>query len=333
MFHVKHFRKGRAIVSRETLIRGEGDDLPNEPRKKRRRWLWLPVWLIALLLTVCLLEGSVVRLEVSEVFLDDLPPAFDGLRIVYLSDLHLHTLNPLRRTLGMMEKLGEIRPDLILLGGDYCNYDPIMSLQAGSRENAFLCEAQLRDEFFADLSEIHPTYGIYAVAGEQDNLLAERTGSSLERAASLGGVTVLRDDAVELERDGQTLIVAGVDDWRTGSQDVTSLSQALRSDDCVILLSHDPDAVPSLRAERASDGGEWIDLALCGHLMGGQICLFGRALINPSIYADRYLSGWYREGQTRMLITRGVGSNPLPLRLGSPPQVHLITLRARSGAM
>ena len=71
------------------------------------------------MLAVCLIEGSIVRLEVSEVILSDLPEAFDGLRIVYLSDLRLHTLNPTRRTLEMLEQLAEIQPDLILLGGDY----------------------------------------------------------------------------------------------------------------------------------------------------------------------------------------------------------------------
>ena len=279
------------------------------------------------MLAVCLIEGSIVRLEVSEVILIDLPEAFDGLRVVYLSDLRLHTLNPTRRTLEMLEQLAEIQPDLILLGGDYDTYDPLMSLQTGSREEGFLREAQQRDEFFAGLAEIRPTYGVYAVAGDQDNLLDSRVDGSLERAAGLGGVTVLRDDAVRLEKDGQALIVAGVDDWKTGRQDVATLAETMSAADCVILLSHNPDAIPALRTQRTPDGGEWIDLALCGHLMGGQVRLFGRPLINPSIYADRYDCGWYREGQTKLLITRGVGSNPLPLRLGSTPQVHLLTLR------
>lgn len=280
------------------------------------------------MLIVCAVQGAIVRLEITEVTLDDLPEAFDGLRIVYLSDLRLHTLNPTRRTLRMLEQLGKLEPDLILLGGDYNTYHPIMALQTGSRENGFLREAQQRDEFFAGLAAIQATYGVYAVAGDQDNLLDSRTGGTLERAAGLGNVTVLRDDAVRLQKDGQTLILAGVDDWKTGRQDVTTLAETMSGADCVILLSHEPDAIPALRAQRAPDGDEWIDLALCGHLMGGQIRLFGKALINPSIYADRYLDGWYREGETTMLITRGVGSNPLPLRLGSTPQVHLLTLRA-----
>lgn len=226
-----------------------------------------------------------------------------------------------------MHQLAEIEPDLILLGGDYNNYDPLMSLRAGSREGGFLLEAEQRDEFFAGLEELHPTYGIYAVAGDQDNLLDERVDSSLERAASLGGVTVLRDDAIRLEKDGQTLIIAGTDDWKTGRQDVTTLAQTLREEDCVILLSHEPDTIPTLQTQPAVGGGEWIDLALCGHLMGGQIQLFGRPLINPSVYAEKYLEGWLLEGSTKLLITRGVGGNPMVPRLGSTPQVHLITLR------
>lgn len=301
--------------------------LAQEPKRKKRIWLHLLAWALLLTMIVSLIESSIVRLEISEVRLRDLPEAFDGIRIVYLSDLHLHTLNPTGRTLEMMQQLAEIEPDLILLGGDYNNYDPLMSLRAGSREGGFLLEAEQRDEFFAGLEELHPTYGIYAVAGDQDNLLDERVDSSLERAASLGGVTVLRDDAIRLEKDGQTLIIAGTDDWKTGRQDVTTLAQTLRAEDCVILLSHEPDAIPTLQTQPAVGGGEWIDLALCGHLMGGQIQLFGRPLINPSVYAEKYLEGWLLEGSAKLLITRGVGGNPMVPRLGSTPQVHLITLR------
>jgi predicted MPP superfamily phosphohydrolase len=65
---------------------------------------------------------------------------------------------------------------------------------------------------------------------------------------------------------------------------------------------------------------------LCGHTRGGQIAPFGRSLFSGSIYGDRYLRGWYEDGGSMLLVSNGVGGWMLPLRLGAPPQAHLITL-------
>ena len=283
--------------------------------------------LLILFLCWSAVEASMVRLEITEVTLPDLPEAFDGLRVVFLSDLHIGALSPVSKAEDLAAQLRTLKPDLILLGGDYADFDPFLQMRS-SREEALIAQAERRDQFFASLAGIETTLGIYAVAGERDNQLDSRSGVSLEQAARLGGVTVLRDDAVELTRNGQKLVIAGVDDWKTGSQDVRALPEALSSRDCVVLISHNPDALPPLSTREGADGGAWIDLALTGHLLGGRMTLFGHsALYNPSIYQDRFLAGWYREGDAPMLISRGVGTPILPLRFFCPPQIHLITLR------
>ena len=284
--------------------------------------------LLCAFLVWCAVDASIVRLEVTDVTLADLPSAFDGLRVVFVSDLHIGAFNSVNRVTDLMRQLSVLEPDLILLGGDYADYDPLL-LTRGSRQDSYIGQAERRDRFFGELAELpQPPLGIYAVAGERDNLLDERSGVSLEQAARLGGVTVLRDDAVELKRDGQTLVVAGVDDWKTGAQDVHALPETLSSEQCVLLVSHNPDALPALTTARRSGGRSWVDLALTGHLLGGRMKFFGHSLTNPSIYASRYLSGWYREAGAYLLISRGLGTPGLPLRFFSGPQVHLIILHA-----
>jgi hypothetical protein len=68
------------------------------------------------------------------------------------------------------------------------------------------------------------------------------------------------------------------------------------------------------------------DLTLSGHTHGGQIALFGHGFFSSSIYGDRYRSGWYEDHGALMLVSNGLGGLFAPLRLGAPPQAHLITL-------
>ena len=73
--------------------------------------------------------------------------------------------------------------------------------------------------------------------------------------------------------------------------------------------------------------GPFYQLALCGHTHGGQVALLGHSLHSSSDLGDRYRSGWYREAGAEIMVSNGVGTPVLPVRLGAPPQYHLITLR------
>jgi predicted MPP superfamily phosphohydrolase len=122
------------------------------------------------------------------------------------------------------------------------------------------------------------------------------------------------------------LVVSGLDDWRAGEQEIEKIASAVRGSDFVILLSHNPDALPSVISQPSADGQPWADLVLSGHTHGGQIAPFGHGLVSASIYGKRYLSGWYEDGNSMLLVSNGVGDYILPLRLGASPQAHLITL-------
>lgn len=287
----------------------------------------------ALLLAVMTVWGSVVALECTDLPLRDLPSAFDGVKIVYISDVHLTTLNSLSKVKSLFRRLEKLKPDLLLLGGDYTGNDLIrLASTIGDAAAYDAAMVDLRDLFFLSLAEFGAPLGKFAVAGDMDNLLERSAGTSLEDAAALGGVTLLRDEAARVVKDGQTLTIVGVDDWRTGLQDARTPAAGLAADDCVIVLSHTPEALPQLNGQIALGGGLWMDAALTGHTLGGQIKLGDRELFNPLSSDERYLSGWHMENSTKTLISTGLSGATFTFRLGCTAQVHLIALRTQTAA-
>lgn len=284
-----------------------------------------------LMLAVMTVWGSFVTVECAELPLRDLPAAFDGVKIVYISDIHLTTFNSLSKVKALFSQLERLQPDLLLLGGDYTGNDLVKMISTIGDETAYDAEmTDMRDLFFLSLNTFEAPLGKFAVAGDMDNLLERSAGTTLEDAATLGSVTLLRDAAVQIVKDGATLTIVGVDDWRTGLQDVRTPVAGLSADDCVIVLSHTPEALPQLNGQIAQGGGLWMDAALTGHTLGGQIKLGDRELFNPLSSDDRYLSGWHMENSTKTLISTGLSGATLTFRLGSTAQVHLITLRTQS---
>ena len=186
-------------------------------------------------------------------------------------------------------------------------------------------ETELRDLFFLHLSDFHPPLGKYGIAGESDNLLERNSGSSLAESMRLGGVKLLRNESVTLWRNNESIVLIGVDDWSTGMQDTRTPASLASSKDCVILLCHNPEAIPLLNNQPAADG-IWMDAALSGHTHGGTIRLFEYGLFCPKSNEDRFTPGWHTENSAKVLISNGVSSSFLPARLGADVQAHLITL-------
>lgn len=281
----------------------------------------------AVLTAYMLFEGSVVRLRSAELPIRSLPSPFIGTKVLYLSDPHINTLNSVDKVNALMDELMRLNPDLLLLGGDYTSFDPFMRITAALTGNpdAYAVETEMRDLFFLNLSEYDPPLGKFGIAGESDNLLERNAGTSLRDAMSLGGVRLLRDEAATITKDGESIKLVGVDDWTTGTQDKRKAASLVSAEDCVILLCHNPEAIPALNNQPAADG-VWIDAALTGHTHGGGVRLFGYGLFSQLSNIPRYSTGWHLENTAKVLISGGVGNDLLPMRLGAEPQAHLLTL-------
>lgn len=270
-----------------------------------------------------LAEAKIVHLQYTQLPLKDLPQALDGVTVLFISDFHMESERDARQTLDLMNRLAELRPDVLALGGDYSEIGLMDKLSAGG--NAAKLEQMegqrriWRQIFFEGLREFPATLKI-GVAGERDGAV-----QPLSEDMALGEIRLLTNEAVSLKRDGEKLWFIGMEEWSQGDQQYRALAEQMDSQDCVICVGHNPDALPALNNQK---GKPWLDAMFSGHTHGGQITLFGgRALVNPSMYGERFLGGWHLENRTRLLVSNGLGTPLLPIRFFAPPQAHFITLK------
>lgn len=295
---------------------------PEKPHKPRRRaGKLLPAFLIAALLACLLgwmsLQAHLTHLRRAEVYLPDLPAAFDGTTLLYLSDLNIRSAADARACTRLMRKLAQAQPDILLLGGDY-SAPGLMDIINGRSGDAQTEVAS----FIRSLSGFPAPLGRFAVAGEHDS-----GNTLLEPALADAGIRLLSDDCVVLEKDGAKLYLAGLSDVSLNHPPYKQIAGHFSGDECVLVAVHSPAAYVDVRINEAKKGGAWADLVLAGHTLGGQIKLFDQPIANLSPEVSRCLAGWYYLDDLPMLVSQGVGCEGAMLRLDSQSEAWLLTLR------
>jgi predicted MPP superfamily phosphohydrolase len=241
------------------------------------------------------------------------PAAFDGTRLALVTDIHHGPYYSREQVAGLVRLVDDLAPDLVLLGGDYSYTSTSYEAPA-----------------FAELARLEAPLGLFAVLGNHDYGAPDSEdpgpGSAVE-AATGAGITLLRNQAVWLEKDGQRLRLGGVEDYQVGEPDLAPVVAGTDADDFVILLSHNPDYSEGLPADAA-------DLVLSGHTHGGQVTLFESwAPYVPSDYGQKYRTGIVENGLTTVIISNGIGtSTSLPIRVFAPAQLVIVTLRHSASA-
>lgn len=246
--------------------------------------------------------NSIKRIQLCEYRMDspDVPEAFEGFRIVFITDIHHGKTFSIRNLRGLVELVNGRRPDLILLGGDYVDHD--------------------RDRiapFFREAADFRAEHGVFGVLGNHDRWADPALSQECMKKA---GITLLDNNAVWIEQNGGRIRVGGVGDLWTTTQDLTPMFSGTRPEDMMILLSHHPDFAELLPNDK-------IDLMLCGHTHGGQVSVFGKWIPPwPGAAKHKYLTGIVQEGGTTVLISNGVGTVGPPIRVFAKPQIWEITL-------
>lgn len=229
----------------------------------------------------------------------DVPEAFEGFRIAFISDLHYKSLLQAEGLEQLVSLLNEQRPDVLLMGGDY---------QEGCEYVAPLFEA---------LARVKTPMGTYGVMGNNDY---ERCYEDILRAMRRHGIRVLEHEVATLLRGNDKILVAGVRNPFDLRHNRVSPTLALSPEEFVILLVHTPDYVEQVSVANT-------DLALAGHTHGGQVRLFGIAPVQNSQYGNRFLTGLvYNTARVPMIVTNGIGTSQLPIRMGAPAEIVMITL-------
>lgn len=232
--------------------------------------------------------------------LPDMPAAFDGLRILHLTDLHLDGLADDGSAL--VRVLNGLSFDLCLLTGDY------RFLTHGSCEDVDTMLPRIAPA-------LHCSLGVHAVLGNHD---------FIEQVAAMeeNGISVLLNESVALEVESEALYLVGVDDPHFyGSHDLHRAFAGVPQGSFSLLLAHSPE----LYADAAAMGG---NLYFCGHTHGGQICLPGGVpVITHSTAPRRFCSGAWNHEDMRGYTSRGVGCSAVAARFNCPPEITLHTLK------
>ncbi len=282
--------------------------------------------ILALLILWLLWGNSALQLTTYTVTSDRLPDAFDGYRIAQVSDLHNAEMGKDNQKL--LSVLAETDPDLIVITGDLIDSshtDIDMALH-------FVCEAV----------KLAPCY---YVPGNHEAWVAQDTYHQLENGLKEAGVTVLRQEALQIQCQGQAIAIGGVDDpafhpaaadlpFVSGRDSYASAHGPLSpeafdgllhsKDTFTILLSHRPEYFDSYVAAD-------IDLVFTGHAHGGQFRLpiLGGLVAPDQGLFPQYDAGLFTEGNTHMVVSRGIGNSIIPLRIGNRPELILVILGIR----
>jgi predicted MPP superfamily phosphohydrolase len=242
-----------------------------------------------------------------------LPKVFDNFKIVQISDLHNKVFYKDNNTL--VKKIKSQKPDIIVITGD------LVDRRKYNEENAL--------SFIDKISTIAP---IYYVNGNHEGWSGKF--ESLEKELKERGVIVLRNESLYFEKDKEKLIIIGVDD---PAFNTTSHSEDYMNEDIMkkelfdvnnekyfrILLSHRPELFDLYVHNN-------IDLAFAGHAHGGQFILpfFGGIVAPNQGFWPRYYKGVYKEDNTVMVVSRGLGNSIIPQRIFNRPEVVSVTLES-----
>lgn len=240
------------------------------------------------------------RVTRKSILIENLPQAFEGFRIVHLSDLHCGPFTPQARVAHWVRRANALKADLAVVTGDL--------ITSGTDH--------VEDVAMA-LGGLKAPFGAFGCLGNHDYF---GTDGIVGPALEAQGVRVLSNRGVLLRRPGGTLYLAGVDDNWSERDD---LGRALRDRPArvpTVLLAHDPALFPP-----ASQAG--VDLVLSGHTHGGQFAVpWLVRRFNLARLMTPFSSGLYRLGRTTLFVNHGLGTSGPPIRLGARPELALITL-------
>ena len=238
-----------------------------------------------------------------ELCFPNLPKAFDGFRLLHLSDLHIDGVDGLPEAL--IPLLDGLQAEVCVMTGDY------------RYEDEGAC-----DEVYRRMRKILPRmtapYGIYGTLGNHDE-------AAIAYELEDMGLRMLVNEAVKIERNGECIWLAGLDDdFDYKVDDLPSALASVPHEAFKILLAHSPDLY-----QEAADHD--VSLYLCGHTHGGQVRLpkIGAVRSNarcPRAYTYRYWNYRGMHGYT----SGGIGCSSLPVRLNCPPELVVFTLRRES---
>ncbi len=242
--------------------------------------------------------GKGPHLERHDVVSTRISRSLDGVRIGQLSDIHVRTGVKPKTLHKAVEMLNELRPDLVVLTGDYVcvSVRPLAELTAALKEL---------------------TVPTYATLGNHDHWSCARTVTAALEAAN---VDVLRNEHRAVRAKAGVLHLVGIDDCITGHHDPDAAFSGVPDDATKVVLSHDPKSADFLHPYRPA-------LILSGHTHGGQVFFEKLTPLLARRIGMKYLHGFFDVEGALLYVNRGLGAT-VPVRYRSPVEVACLTLKS-----
>ena len=221
-------------------------------------------------------------------------PGEGSLRMVQLSDLHLHRLGGFERAIA--SRTTDLEPDVVLITGDAIDREDGLHLLDG-----FL-------EWLPKTASVIATLGNWEHWSDVD--LRELSDVYFRHDARL-----LVNEMMHWTHGGRSIEIVGLDDLTGGAPNLTSAVEGFSFGPNVLVLAHSPayrDQIPTGAVSPVA--------VLSGHTHGGQVALGSWAPMRPPGSGD-YVSGWYRGTLPDLYVSRGLGTSIVPVRLGSVPEI------------
>ncbi|MBC8172394.1 MAG: metallophosphoesterase [Chitinophagales bacterium] len=251
-----------------------------------------------------------------------LPKSFDGLRVVQISDIHSGSLSDKKAIEKAVQKINDLRPDLVFFTGDLVN------------------NIAVEAEGFVDVfSKISAKHGVYSILGNHDYgdyMYWQHADDKIKNLAYLKslhqqmGWRLLLNEHVHIEKNNEKIIVAGVENWSASNRfpKYGKLQKALdgiHDAFTILLLSHDPSHWKAEIIEHPAQ----IDVTFSGHTHGMQFGFeFFGIKWSPVKYFYKQWAGLYEEAGQYLYVNRGFGVIGYPGRVGILPEITLFTLQS-----
>ncbi len=252
---------------------------------------------------------------------EDLPEAFDGLRVTQISDIHSGSFDDREKIEYAVDLINDQKTDLLLFTGDIVN-----------------TMAKEMDDWIDVFKKIKtPKYGKYSVLGNHDYGEYVTWDTEEEKEANFEAIkdihhkidfNLLLNDSAFIEKEGERIAVVGVENWGHNFKkagDLSKASEKVSKDDFKILLSHDP----SHWEHEVKKHEDHFHLTLSGHTHGFQfgIEIPGFIRWSPVQYVYKQWAGMYQEMGRYLNVNRGFGFHAFPGRVGIWPEITVIELR------
>jgi hypothetical protein len=236
-------------------------------------------------------------------------PSWPGepLRVAVLSDLHVGSpFVDLERVRAIVAQANAERPDLVLLLGDFVGSGVLGGTPVAAAEYAPL------------LGALDAPLGAFAVLGNHDWW---EGGPAIRAALEAAGVSVLENEHALVRHRDQPLALVGLADPMTRTPRIAPTLAPIAAGLPTLAFCHSPDVFPDVPPQ--------VSITFAGHTHGGQVRLpIVGALVVPSKFGQRYALGHILEGGRHLFVTTGIGTSTLPLRLGVPPEIAVVTLQS-----